>query len=96
MQNTFYISREDAQSLLDELMVCFGSGHKYISVYSYGSQADGTNHIDVKILSAILKRHEDSALEQFMLTMSWNRPDLADNEIFRNGKVKLIFIALVV
>ena len=94
MHLSFNITTEDASNLLDELVNCFHIGHEHISIYSYGSQADGVADVDVKILSALLKSHSESCLERFKLTMSWGRPDLADNEIFRQGKVAMKFSVL--
>ena len=89
MQIAFTVSREIAEKLFRELMVCFQVGYEYISIYSFGSQADGSAEVDVKILSALLKVHSESALEQFKLTVKWNRPDLAESQIFRIGKVRI-------
>ena len=91
MQLAFSVSREAATTLFRELMFCFERGYDHISVYSYGSQTDGTAEIDVKILSALLRFHSDSALEQFKLTVTWNRPDLADSQIFSINKVSKQF-----
>ncbi|XP_075251277.1 transient receptor potential cation channel subfamily M member 1-like isoform X3 [Convolutriloba macropyga] len=92
MHLTFNIASEEANNLIKELELCFHLRQDYISIYSYGGSqgggggGDGVGDVDVKILSALLHSHTASPLERFHLTMSWGRPDLAENEIFRVGK----------
>ncbi|UJR35885.1 hypothetical protein I4U23_028628 [Adineta vaga] len=77
IEKVFNYNRRQAESVYVELIICV-SKRQYITIYRLDDD-DSTEQEDVDqaILRTLLRNHKASALEQFRLTLSWNRPDIA-------------------
>ncbi|CAF3942154.1 unnamed protein product, partial [Rotaria sp. Silwood1] len=77
IEKTFNYNRRQAEKVYVELIVCMRK-RQYITIYRMDD--DGSREqedVDQAILRTLLRNHKTSALEQFRLTLSWNRPDIA-------------------
>ncbi|CAF4212741.1 unnamed protein product [Rotaria sp. Silwood2] len=77
IEKTFNYNRRQAEKVYVELIVCMRK-RQYITIYRMDD--DGSREqedVDQAILRTLLRNHKASALEQFRLTLSWNRPDIA-------------------
>uniref|UniRef100_A0A8D2LL70 non-specific serine/threonine protein kinase n=1 Tax=Varanus komodoensis TaxID=61221 RepID=A0A8D2LL70_VARKO len=75
------------------VVVCEGTGRAadilaYITVFHIGS--DEHQDIDVAILTALLKGTNASAFDQLVLTLAWDRVDIAKNHVFVYGQQWLV------
>ncbi|CAF4256297.1 unnamed protein product [Rotaria socialis] len=77
IEKTFNYHRRQAEKVYVELILCMRK-RQYITIYRMDD--DGSREqedVDQAILRTLLRNHKASALEQFRLTLSWNRPDIA-------------------
>uniref|UniRef100_A0A452UP91 non-specific serine/threonine protein kinase n=1 Tax=Ursus maritimus TaxID=29073 RepID=A0A452UP91_URSMA len=73
------------------VVVCEGTGRAadlLITVFHIGS--DEHQDIDVAILTALLKGTNASAFDQLILTLAWDRVDIAKNHVFVYGQQWLV------
>ncbi|CAF1405683.1 unnamed protein product, partial [Rotaria sp. Silwood1] len=77
IEKTFNYNRRQAEKVYVELIVCMRK-RQYITIYRMDDDGSGEQEdVDQAILRTLLRNHKASALEQFRLTLSWNRPDIA-------------------
>uniref|UniRef100_A0A3Q3K162 non-specific serine/threonine protein kinase n=1 Tax=Monopterus albus TaxID=43700 RepID=A0A3Q3K162_MONAL len=79
IKKTFNFSQNDAIHLFQTLMECMKS-KELITVFHISSEEH--QDIDVAILRALLQGTNASAFEQLVLTLAWNRVDIAKNHVF--------------
>ncbi|KAM8972276.1 transient receptor potential cation channel subfamily M member 7 [Pelodytes ibericus] len=87
IKKTFNFSQSEAYHLFQTLMECMKS-KELITVFHIGS--DEHQDIDVAILTALLKGTNASALDQLVLTLAWDRVDIAKNHVFVYGQQWLV------
>ncbi|KAJ8247832.1 hypothetical protein GJAV_G00251040 [Gymnothorax javanicus] len=87
IKKTFNFSHGDALHLFQTLMECMKS-KELITVFHIGS--DDHQDIDVAILRALLKGTNASAFDQLVLTLAWDRVDIAKNHVFVYGQQLLV------
>uniref|UniRef100_A0AAY4EL53 Transient receptor potential cation channel, subfamily M, member 7 n=1 Tax=Denticeps clupeoides TaxID=299321 RepID=A0AAY4EL53_9TELE len=83
IKKTFNFSQNDAVHLFQTLMECMKS-KELITVFHIGSEDN--QDIDVAILRALLKGTNASAFDQLVLTLAWDRVDIAKNHVFVYGQ----------
>ncbi|KAJ8340402.1 hypothetical protein SKAU_G00350350 [Synaphobranchus kaupii] len=87
IKKTFNFSHSDAIHLFQTLMECMKS-KELITVFHIGSEEH--QDIDVAILRALLKGTDASAFDQLVLTLAWDRVDIAKNHVFVYGQQLLV------
>uniref|UniRef100_A0A8C7VAZ6 non-specific serine/threonine protein kinase n=1 Tax=Oncorhynchus mykiss TaxID=8022 RepID=A0A8C7VAZ6_ONCMY len=87
IKKTFNFSHSDAIHLFQTLMECMKS-KELITVFHIGSEDH--QDIDVAILRALLKGTNESAFDQLVLTLAWDRVDIAKNHVFVYGQQLLV------
>uniref|UniRef100_A0A4W5MNK9 Transient receptor potential cation channel, subfamily M, member 7 n=1 Tax=Hucho hucho TaxID=62062 RepID=A0A4W5MNK9_9TELE len=87
IKKTFNFSHSDAMHLFQTLMECMKS-KELITVFHIGSEDH--QDIDVAILRALLKGTNESAFDQLVLTLAWDRVDIAKNHVFVYGQQLLV------
>ncbi|XP_035273599.1 transient receptor potential cation channel subfamily M member 7 isoform X3 [Anguilla anguilla] len=87
IKKTFNFSHSDAIHLFQTLMECMKS-KELITVFHIGSEDH--QDIDVAILRALLKGTDASAFDQLVLTLAWDRVDIAKNHVFVYGQQLLV------
>ncbi|KAI5097873.1 transient receptor potential cation channel subfamily M member 7, partial [Silurus meridionalis] len=87
IKKTFNFSQNDAVHLFQTLMECMKS-KELITVFHVGSEEH--QDIDVAILKALLKGTDASAFDQLVLTLAWNRVDIAKDHVFVYGQKLLV------
>ncbi|CAF1489539.1 unnamed protein product, partial [Adineta ricciae] len=77
IEKVFNYNRRQAEHVYVELIICV-SKRQYITIYRMDDDDSSEQEdVDQAILRTLLRNHKASALEQFRLTLSWNRPDIA-------------------
>lgn len=84
---TFNFGQSEAVHLFQTLMECM-KRKELITVFHIGS--DEHQDIDVAILTALLKGTNASAFDQLILTLAWDRVDIAKNHVFVYGQQWLV------
>uniref|UniRef100_A0A8B9IJ36 non-specific serine/threonine protein kinase n=1 Tax=Anser cygnoides TaxID=8845 RepID=A0A8B9IJ36_ANSCY len=79
-----YVHKQTEEGGLFSLFYCF----EQITVFHIGS--DEHQDIDVAILTALLKGTNASAFDQLVLTLAWDRVDIAKNHVFVYGQQWLV------
>ncbi|XP_053319736.1 transient receptor potential cation channel subfamily M member 7 [Spea bombifrons] len=87
IKKTFNFSQSEAVHLFQNVIECMKS-KELITVFHIGS--DEHQDIDVAILTALLKGTNASALDQLILTLAWDRVDIAKNHVFVYGQQWLV------
>ncbi|KAG8440538.1 hypothetical protein GDO86_006327 [Hymenochirus boettgeri] len=87
IKKTFNFSQSEAIHLFQTTMECMKT-KELITVFHVGS--DEHQDIDVAILTALLKGTNASALDQLVLTLAWDRVDIAKNHVFVYGQQWLV------
>uniref|UniRef100_A0A8C7HD15 non-specific serine/threonine protein kinase n=1 Tax=Oncorhynchus kisutch TaxID=8019 RepID=A0A8C7HD15_ONCKI len=87
IKKTFNFSHSDAMHLFQTLVECMKS-KELITVFHIGSEDH--QDIDVAILRALLKGTNESAFDQLVLTLAWDRVDIAKNHVFVYGQQLLV------
>ncbi|XP_071767161.2 transient receptor potential cation channel subfamily M member 7 isoform X2 [Centroberyx gerrardi] len=87
IKKTFNFSHSDAIHLFQTLMECMKS-KELITVFHISSEDH--QDIDVAILRALLKGTNASAFDQLVLTLAWDRVDIAKNHVFVYGQQLLV------
>uniref|UniRef100_A0A8C3AAV9 non-specific serine/threonine protein kinase n=1 Tax=Cyclopterus lumpus TaxID=8103 RepID=A0A8C3AAV9_CYCLU len=87
IKKTFNFSQSDAIHLFQTLMECMKS-KELITVFHISS--DEHQDIDVAILRALLQGTNASAFDQLVLTLAWDRVDIAKNHVFVYGQQLLV------
>ncbi|CAB1339166.1 unnamed protein product [Coregonus sp. 'balchen'] len=87
IKKTFNFSHSDAIHLFQTLVECMKS-KELITVFHIGSEDH--QDIDVAILRALLKGTNESAFDQLVLTLAWDRVDIAKNHVFVYGQQLLV------
>ncbi|KAL4613309.1 transient receptor potential cation channel subfamily M member 7 isoform X2 [Arapaima gigas] len=87
IKKTFNFGHSDAIHLFQTLMECM-KNKELITVYHIGSEDH--QDIDVAILRALLKGTNASAFDQLVLTLAWDRVDIAKNHVFVYGQQLLV------
>ncbi|XP_076011418.1 transient receptor potential cation channel subfamily M member 7 isoform X2 [Genypterus blacodes] len=87
IKKTFNFSQSDAIHLFQTLMECMKS-KELITVFHITSEDH--QDIDVAILRALLKGTNASAFDQLVLTLAWDRVDIAKNHVFVYGQQLLV------
>ncbi|XP_068131494.1 transient receptor potential cation channel subfamily M member 7 isoform X2 [Hyperolius riggenbachi] len=87
IKKTFNFSQSEAVHLFQIVMECMKS-KELITVFHIGS--DEHQDIDVAILTALLKGTNASAFDQLVLTLAWDRVDIAKNHVFVYGQQWLV------
>ncbi|XP_078386314.1 transient receptor potential cation channel subfamily M member 7 isoform X4 [Cetorhinus maximus] len=87
IKKTFNFSQSEAHHLFQILMECM-KARELITVYHIG--AEEHQDIDVAILTALLKGTNSSAFDQLILTLAWDRVDIAKNHAFVYGQQWLV------
>ncbi|XP_051513447.1 transient receptor potential cation channel subfamily M member 7-like isoform X2 [Myxocyprinus asiaticus] len=87
IKKTFNFSQSDALHLFQTLMECMKS-KELITVFPVGSEDH--QDIDVAILKALLKGTNASAFDQLVLTLAWDRVDIAKDHVFVYGQQLLV------
>ncbi|XP_017274222.1 transient receptor potential cation channel subfamily M member 7 isoform X1 [Kryptolebias marmoratus] len=87
IKKTFNFSQSDAIHLFQTLMECMKS-KELITVFHIGSEEH--QDIDVAILRALLQGTNASAFDQLVLTLAWDRVDIAKNHVFVYGQQLLV------
>ncbi|XP_069046581.1 transient receptor potential cation channel subfamily M member 7 isoform X3 [Lepisosteus oculatus] len=87
IKKTFNFSQSEAVHLFQALMECMKS-KELITVFHIGSE--DSQDIDVAILKALLKGTNASAFDQLVLTLAWDRVDIAKNHVFVYGQQWLV------
>ncbi|KAJ8249373.1 hypothetical protein GJAV_G00234070 [Gymnothorax javanicus] len=87
IKKTFNLSHSDAVHLFQTMMECMKS-KELITVYQAG--IEDPQDIDVAILRALLKGTNTSAFDQLVLTLAWDRVDIAKNHVFVYGQQLLV------
>uniref|UniRef100_A0A3B1JAT9 non-specific serine/threonine protein kinase n=1 Tax=Astyanax mexicanus TaxID=7994 RepID=A0A3B1JAT9_ASTMX len=87
VKKTFNLSQNDAVHLFQTLMECM-KNKELITVFHVGSEDH--QDIDVAILKALLKGTDASAFDQLVLTLAWDRVDIAKDHVFVYGQKLLV------
>uniref|UniRef100_A0A8C4I171 non-specific serine/threonine protein kinase n=1 Tax=Dicentrarchus labrax TaxID=13489 RepID=A0A8C4I171_DICLA len=87
IKKTFNFSQSDAIHLFQTLMECMKS-KELITVFHISSEEH--QDIDVAILRALLQGTNASAFDQLVLTLAWDRVDIAKNHVFVYGQQLLV------
>ncbi|KAG8505318.1 Transient receptor potential cation channel subfamily M member 7, partial [Galemys pyrenaicus] len=87
IKKTFNFGQSEAVHLFQTLMECMKK-KELITVFHIGS--DEQQEIDVAILTALLKGTNASAFDQLILTLAWDRVDIAKNHVFVYGQQWLV------
>ncbi|XP_027500401.1 transient receptor potential cation channel subfamily M member 7 isoform X1 [Corapipo altera] len=87
IKKTFNFGQSEAVHLFQTLMECMKK-KELITVFHIGS--DEHQDIDVAILTALLKGTNASAFDQLVLTLAWDRVDIAKNHVFVYGQQWLV------
>ncbi|MGH0162016.1 UNVERIFIED_CONTAM: hypothetical protein FKN15_002806 [Acipenser sinensis] len=87
IKRTFNFSQSEAIHLFQMLMECM-KNKELITVFHIGSEEP--QDIDVAILRALLKGTNASAFDQLVLTLAWDRVDIAKNHVFVYGQQWLV------
>ncbi|XP_059570623.1 transient receptor potential cation channel subfamily M member 7 isoform X2 [Alligator mississippiensis] len=87
IKKTFNFGQSEAVHLFQTLLECMKK-KELITVFHVGS--DEHQDIDVAILTALLKGTNASALDQLVLTLAWDRVDIAKNHVFVYGQQWLV------
>ncbi|KAJ8393101.1 hypothetical protein AAFF_G00067840 [Aldrovandia affinis] len=87
IKKTFNLSHGDAVHLLHTMMECMRS-KELITVFHVGTEDH--QDIDVAILKALLKGTSASAFDQLVLTLAWDRVDIAKDHVFVYGQQLLV------
>ncbi|ELK05424.1 Transient receptor potential cation channel subfamily M member 7, partial [Pteropus alecto] len=87
IKKTFNFGQSEAFHLFQTLMECM-KRKELITVFHIGS--DEHQDIDVAILTALLKGTNASAFDQLILTLAWDRVDIAKNHVFVYGQQWLV------
>uniref|UniRef100_A0A7M4FCE4 Transient receptor potential cation channel subfamily M member 7 n=1 Tax=Crocodylus porosus TaxID=8502 RepID=A0A7M4FCE4_CROPO len=87
IKKTFNFGQSEAVHLFQTLLECMKK-KELITVFHVGS--DDHQDIDVAILTALLKGTNASALDQLVLTLAWDRVDIAKNHVFVYGQQWLV------
>ncbi|NXX93916.1 TRPM7 protein, partial [Centropus bengalensis] len=87
IKKTFNFGQSEAVHLFQTLLECMKK-KELITVFHIGS--DEHQDIDVAILTALLKGTNASALDQLVLTLAWDRVDIAKNHVFVYGQQWLV------
>uniref|UniRef100_A0A8C3VJ19 Transient receptor potential cation channel subfamily M member 7 n=1 Tax=Catharus ustulatus TaxID=91951 RepID=A0A8C3VJ19_CATUS len=88
IKKTFNFGQSEAVHLFQTLLECMKK-KELITVFHIGS--DEHQDIDVAILTALLKGTNASAFDQLVLTLAWDRVDIAKNHVFVYGQQWLVF-----
>ncbi|XP_073784915.1 transient receptor potential cation channel subfamily M member 7 isoform X6 [Danio rerio] len=87
IKKTFNFSHGDALHLFQTLMECM-KNKELITVFPVGSEDH--QDIDVAILKALLKGTNATAFDQLVLTLAWDRVDIAKDHVFVYGQQLLV------
>ncbi|XP_065114035.1 transient receptor potential cation channel subfamily M member 7 isoform X2 [Paramisgurnus dabryanus] len=87
IKKTFNFSQSDALHLFQTLMECM-KNKELITVFHVGSEDH--QEIDVAILKSLLKGTNVSAFDQLVLTLAWDRVDIAKDHVFVYGQQLLV------
>uniref|UniRef100_A0A3P9IIM8 non-specific serine/threonine protein kinase n=1 Tax=Oryzias latipes TaxID=8090 RepID=A0A3P9IIM8_ORYLA len=87
IKKTFNFSHSDAIHLFQMLMECMKS-KELITVFDISSEEQ--QDIDVAILKALLQGTNSSPFDQLVLTLAWDRVDIAKNHVFVYGQQLLV------
>ncbi|XP_039536198.1 transient receptor potential cation channel subfamily M member 7 [Pimephales promelas] len=87
IKKTFNFSHSDALHLFQTLMECMRN-KELITVFPVGSEDH--QDIDVAILKALLKGTNATAFDQLVLTLAWDRVDIAKDHVFVYGQQLLV------
>ncbi|XP_024151071.1 transient receptor potential cation channel subfamily M member 7 isoform X2 [Oryzias melastigma] len=87
IKKTFNFSHSDAIHLFQMLMECMKS-KELITVFDISSEEQ--QDIDVAILKALLQGTNLSPFDQLVLTLAWDRVDIAKNHVFVYGQQLLV------
>ncbi|XP_031443517.1 transient receptor potential cation channel subfamily M member 7 [Phasianus colchicus] len=87
IKKTFNFGQSEAVHLFQTLLECMKK-KELITVFHIGS--DEHQDIDVAILTALLKGTNASAFDQLVLTLAWDRVDIAKNHVFVYGQQWLV------
>ncbi|XP_008120961.1 transient receptor potential cation channel subfamily M member 7 [Anolis carolinensis] len=87
IKKTFNFGQSEAIHLFQTLLECMKK-RELITVFHIGS--DEHQDIDVAILTALLKGTNASAFDQLVLTLAWDRVDIAKNHVFVYGQQWLV------
>uniref|UniRef100_A0A5F9C317 Transient receptor potential cation channel subfamily M member 7 n=1 Tax=Oryctolagus cuniculus TaxID=9986 RepID=A0A5F9C317_RABIT len=87
IKKTFNFGQSEAVHLFQTLMECMKK-KELITVFHIGSEEH--QDIDVAILTALLKGTNASAFDQLILTLAWDRVDIAKNHVFVYGQQWLV------
>ncbi|XP_062328015.1 transient receptor potential cation channel subfamily M member 7 isoform X3 [Osmerus eperlanus] len=87
IKKTFNFSHSEAIHLFQTLVECMKS-KELITVFHIGSE--DYQDIDVAILKALLKGTDASAFDQLVLTLAWDRVDIAKDHVFVYGQQLLV------
>ncbi|PWA18942.1 hypothetical protein CCH79_00004836 [Gambusia affinis] len=87
IKKTFNFSQNEAIHLFQKLMECMKS-KELITVFHISSEEH--QDIDVAILRALLQGTNASAFDQLVLTLAWDRVDIAKNHVFVYGQQLLV------
>ncbi|KAL8568792.1 hypothetical protein ACOMHN_000075 [Nucella lapillus] len=82
IQKIFQYTVEQAEKLFIELMLCVKK-KELITVFRMG---EGSQDIDLAILTALLKGTNASSMDQLNLVLAWDRVDIARSHIFVYGQ----------
>ncbi|XP_064013768.1 transient receptor potential cation channel subfamily M member 7 isoform X2 [Pogoniulus pusillus] len=87
IKKTFNFGQSEAVHLFQTLLECMKK-KELITVFHVGS--DEHQDVDVAILTALLKGTNASAFDQLVLTLAWDRVDIAKNHVFVYGQQWLV------
>ncbi|XP_021011132.1 transient receptor potential cation channel subfamily M member 7 isoform X2 [Mus caroli] len=87
IKKTFNFGQSEAVHLFQTMMECMKK-KELITVFHIGSEDH--QDIDVAILTALLKGTNASAFDQLILTLAWDRVDIAKNHVFVYGQQWLV------
>nr|XP_045013081.1 transient receptor potential cation channel subfamily M member 7 isoform X4 [Jaculus jaculus] len=87
IKKTFNFGQSEAVHLFQTLMECMKK-KELITVFHIGSEEH--QDIDVAILTALLKGTNASAFDQLILTLAWDRVDIAKSHVFVYGQQWLV------
>uniref|UniRef100_A0A3Q3KXC3 non-specific serine/threonine protein kinase n=1 Tax=Mastacembelus armatus TaxID=205130 RepID=A0A3Q3KXC3_9TELE len=87
IKKTFNLSQSDAIHLFQTVMECMKS-KELITVFHISSEEH--QDIDVAILRALLQGTNASAFDQLVLTLAWDRVDIAKDHVFVYGQQLLV------
>ncbi|KAG9341288.1 hypothetical protein JZ751_019390 [Albula glossodonta] len=83
IKKTFNLSHGDAIHLFQTMMECM-KNKELVTVFHVGTEDH--QDIDVAILRALLKGTNATAFDQLVLTLAWDRVDIAKNHVFVYGQ----------